>query len=298
MSTILFSADERTMDNLMEGPWVSIEAEPSTAQITALFNKAGFEKYAHLVDEYDCTGFSIAIEDIAEDRLQAEFSPCLDRIKKKDAISHIGIVGSGAFAQDFDMHAFSAFKQVTRLTTQNVPFGPALTSLFPKLQAWQSMDWKANQPTALHDAWPQLARLSLQGFSGSLDVFDGRPIKTLMLVASTIKNIEDILRFQDLESLQIISCRIGGDVSVLSTLEKLQSLRIEGKNKLVGWEALTSATIRYLEASHYPCKFPKVGFPALQHYVVNAYRARDPFADTGGDADEINDALNRAFFAA
>ncbi|MGK6317016.1 hypothetical protein [Neorhizobium sp. DT-125] len=284
MPTVLFEADERTMNNLMAGPLVRIEESASRFRPrTAFFNKAGFDKYACLVDEHECKGLQIAIEDIAENRLQAYFAPDLGSIKNQHALTDIGITGAGAFDKDFDLDVFKAFVNVRKLITMSVSFGPGLPDLFPNLETWLNMDWRSNPIKALDGKWTKLANLSLQGFSGRLSAFDGAPIRRLFLVASSIKDIEEILRFEDLEILQIVSSRIAGDVSALSKLKKLRSVRFSGRNKLEGWEKLTSASIENFEASHYPCKFPRDGFPKLQNYVINAYRDRDPFYETGGD---------------
>jgi hypothetical protein len=57
LTDVVASIDERTLDNLMEGPWVRIEERSSRfATRVAMFNKAGFEKYARLVDEHRCDG--------------------------------------------------------------------------------------------------------------------------------------------------------------------------------------------------------------------------------------------------
>lgn len=296
MPKVLMNIDERTRENLMEGPWVNIE-EPSYgyAKRTAAFNKAGFEKYAHLVDEYDCEGFAIAIEDIAENKLQAYFAPDLGRIRKKDAILEIDISGSGAFAENFDLEVFKEFTNVKAITTQNVPFYSRLPDLFPKVETWLNLDWKANKIKALDGKWPRLTNLSLQGFSGSLSIFDGAPISKLFLISSTIKDIADVLRFENIEVLQFVSCRIAGDVSALANLKKLRSLRFAGKSKLEGWETLKSATVENFEASHYPVKFPKDGFPRLKNYVINAYRSRDPHYEEGGDVARLSDDFSSIF---
>ncbi|MCC4588210.1 hypothetical protein LL962_14045 [Xanthomonas sp. NCPPB 1067] len=83
MTETLFEADERTMENLMEGPWASIEGKThGLSRRTALFNKSGFEKYSHLIDAYGCDGFAIAPEDVVQGELKAHFSPDFSKIKK------------------------------------------------------------------------------------------------------------------------------------------------------------------------------------------------------------------------
>ncbi|TCA01229.1 MULTISPECIES: leucine-rich repeat domain-containing protein [Rhizobium] len=296
MSEVLFEADERTMDNLMRGPHVIVRTAASRfAKKEAAFNKEGFEKYGELIDQYECDGFSIEVQDVAEGRLQEYFAPSLDGIKNKDAIGKIGISGSGAFAKDFDLDRFKRFGSVKAITAQDVPFGDVLPDLFPQLEAWLNLDWKANKIKALNGKWPNLANLSLQGFSGSLSIFEGAPIKRLFLIASTIKDAEDILRFKEVEVLQISSCKIAGDVSVLSQLKKLRSLRIYGKNKLEGWENLKNDIMQNLEISHLPCKLPKERFPKLRNYVINAYRPRDPFYEEGGDLGKLGRVFSSIF---
>lgn len=296
MSEIVLEIDERTIENLMMGAHVFIEASSSPhAKKIAYFNKSAFHAYSHLVDEYACDGFSIEIQDVVEGRLQESFLPNFVNIQSKDAIREIGIVGSGAFAKDFDFGGFRAFRNAERLTTHDVSFGPELPELFPKLKAWRNLDWKANSVQALDGSWPALENLSLQSFSGSLSIFSGAPIKKLFLIGSTIRDIEDVLCLENLEVLQFVSCRISGDVSVLSRLKNLRTLRFEGKNKLEGWESFKSETIENFAASHYPCKFPKDGFPKLKNYTVNAYRYRDPFHETSGDIEAIDDEFDGIF---
>ncbi|KQS59300.1 hypothetical protein ASG39_18395 [Rhizobium sp. Leaf371] len=284
------------MENLMEGPHVFIEKTSSRpAAKIAYFNKAAFQAYSNLIDEHGCDGFSIEVQDIAENKLQEYFAPDFSKIQNKDAIREIGVVGSGAFQEGYDLDGFKAFGNVKGLTTHNVSFRSKLPELFPKLEAWLNLDWKANEVEPLNGSWPNLASLSLQGFSGSLSTFDGAPIKKLFLISSTIRDIGDILRFKDLETLQIVSCKIGGDVSVLSGLKQLRSLRFEGKNKLEGWEQLKSSSVENLEASHYPCKRPQDGFPKLKNYSINAYRPRDPFYEERGDFGVLGDEFSSIF---
>ncbi|TDX83838.1 hypothetical protein EDE05_106247 [Neorhizobium sp. R1-B] len=221
--------------------------------------------------------------------------PSLDRIKNKNAIGKISISGSGAFAKDFDFSKFKQFGSVKAITTQDVPFGEELPDLFPELEAWLNLNWTANKIKALNGRWPKLANLSLQGFSGSLSIFEGAPIKRLFLIASTIKDVEDILRFNELEVLQISSCKIAGYVSVISELKNLRSLRIYGKNKLEAWENLKHDNIQNLEISHLPCKLRKERFPKLRNYVINAYRPRDPFYEEGGDLGKLGREFNSIF---
>ncbi|HKY71373.1 MAG TPA: hypothetical protein VJL88_05590 [Nitrospira sp.] len=92
-----------------------------------------------------------------------------------------------------------------------------------------------------------------------------------------------------LQRRQLVSSKITGDVSRLSELVRLRSLRFEGKNKLDGWGKLASRSVENFEASHYPCKFARENFPKLENYVINAYRARDPFYEEGGDHDALGD---------
>lgn len=291
--SVLCSIDERTPDNLMEGPWVLIEERAAGfATRTAFFNKTGFATYAHLVDEYRCDGLEIAIEDIAEDRLQAWFTPDFSPIRHRDAITQLGVTGAGAFAADLDLDVFRTFGRVQGLSTQGVSFGGRLPELFPHLQAWRNLDWKSNPVTASAGAWPALAHLSLQGFNGSLAVFEGAPLETLFLIASTVGDVSEVLRFPRLSRLQMVSCRLAGDISTLSALAQLRSLRVEGKNKLTGWESFGSATLVNVEASHVPCRFPTQQFPRLENYAVNAYRGGDPFNDSGGDIDLLADEFD------
>lgn len=290
MSEIVLEIDERTMENLMTGPYVFIEETRSPAfQKIAYFNKAAFTAYSRLIDEHGCTGFSIEVEDVAENELQDYFSPDFSGIRKKDDIIEIGIVGSGAFSEDFDLDVFKKFPNIRKITTHGISFRARLPELFPKLETWLNLDWKTNKVENLGNGWPDLKNLALHGFSGSLALFEKSPIRKLFLISSTIKDIDDILRFKDLEVLQLVSSRITGDVSRLSELTKLRSLRFEGKNKLEGWDKLASRSLENLEASHYPCKFPRDNFPKLENYVINAYRARDPFYEEGGDHDALGD---------
>lgn len=290
MSEIVLEIDERTMENLMTGPYVFIEETRSPAfRKIAYFNKAAFTAYSRLIDEHGCTGFSIEVEDVAENELQDYFSPDFSGIRKKDDIIEIGIVGSGAFSEDFDLDVFKKFPNIRKITTHGISFRARLPELFPKLETWLNLDWKTNKVENLGNGWPDLKNLALHGFSGSLALFEKSPIRKLFLISSTIKDIDDILRFKDLEVLQLVSSRITGDVSRLSELTKLRSLRFEGKNKLEGWDKLASRSLENFEASHYPCKFPLENFPKLENYVINAYRARDPFYEEGGDHDAVGD---------
>lgn len=296
MSKIVLEIDERTIENLMMGAHVFIEASSYPyARKIAYFNKSAFQTYSKLVDEYACDGFSIEIQDVVEDKLQESFSPDLINIESKDAIREIGIVGSGAFAKAFDFGAFKAFRNVERLTTHDVSFGSVLPELFPKLKAWRNLNWQANRIEALDGKWSALENISLQGFNGSLSIFGRTPIKKLFLIGSMIKDIEDVLCLESLEVLQFVACRISGDVSVLSRLKNLRSLRFEGNCRLEGWESLKSATMENFSASHYPCKFPRGGFPELKNYSINAYRNRDHFYETGGDVEAIDDEFDSIF---
>lgn len=290
MSEIVLEIDERTMENLMTGPYVFIEETRSPAfRKIAYFNKAAFTAYSRLIDEHGCTGFSIEVEDVAENELQDYFSPDFSGIRKKDDIIEIGIVGSGAFSEDFDLDVFKKFPNIRKITTHGISFRSRLPELFPKLETWLNLDWKTNKVENLGNGWPDLKNLALHGFSGSLALFENSPIRKLFLISSTIKDIDDILRFKELEVLQLVSSRITGDVSRLSELTELRSLRFEGKNKLEGWDKLASRSLENFEASHYPCKFPLENFPKLENYVINAYRARDPFYEEGGDHDALGD---------
>ena len=278
------------MGNLMTGPYVFIEEARSQAtRKIAYFNKAAFMAYSHLIDEHGCIGFSIEVEDIVEDKLQDYFSPDFSNIRKKGDIVEIGIVGFGAFSEDFDLDVFKNFGNVKKITTHGLSFRSRLPELFPKLETWLNLDWKTNKVENLGNRWPYLKNLALHGFSGSLALFEKSPIRKFFLISSTIKDIDDILRFKDLEVLQLVSSRITGDVSRLSELPKLRSLRFEGKDKLEGWDKLASRSLENFEASHYPCKFPRENFPKLENYVINAYRARDPFFEKGGDRDALCD---------
>ncbi|KQR13716.1 MULTISPECIES: hypothetical protein [Xanthomonas] len=296
MVEILFEADERAMENLMEGPWVIIQEKSyGPSRRIALFNKSGFEKYSQLIDTYACDGFSIAPEDVVQGELKAHFSPDFGKVKKRDAIVEIGIQGEGAFADDFDYDVFKTFKNVKALTTHGVSFGPVLPMLFPKLEAWENLGWKSNTLHSLNGSWARLSRLSIHGLSGSLHVFDDRPIRKLFLIASTIKNIAEIARYKSLEVLQFVSCRIAGDVSSLSQLATLRSVRFEGKNKLEGWDGLRSETLRNFWATHLPCEFLEENFPNIENTVVNTYRSKDPFRKIGGDPDKIEEEFGSIF---
>ncbi|SCY79786.1 hypothetical protein SAMN03159288_04312 [Rhizobium sp. NFACC06-2] len=216
MSEIVLEIDERTMENLMTGPYVFIEEARSLAiRKTAYFNKAGFMAYSHLIDEHGCTGFSIEVEDVAENELQDYFSPDFSNIRKKGDIVEIGIVGSGAFSEDFDLDVFKNFRNVKKITTHGLSFRSRLPELFPKLETWLNLDWKTNKVEYLGNRCPDLKNLALHGFSGSLALFENSPIRKFFLISSTIKDIDDILRFKDLEVLQLVSSRITGDVSRL-----------------------------------------------------------------------------------
>ncbi|KLD70464.1 hypothetical protein [Xanthomonas pisi] len=296
MTETLFEADERTMENLMEGPWASIEGKThGLSRRTALFNKSGFEKYSHLIDAYGCDGFSIAPEDVVQGELKAHFSPDFSKVRRREAIVEIGILGNSVFAEDFDYDVFKSFSNVKGLTTQNVSFGPILPTLFPALETWQSLDWKSNKLHSLNGSWTKLARLSVHGFSGSLDVFDDRPIRKLFLISSTIKKIDEIARCTSLEVLQFVACRLTGDVSSLSRLAQLRALRLEGKNTLQGWESLYSETLRNFWATDLPCRFRPEQFPHIENYVINTYRNKDPFRMVVGDPDEIEEAFASIF---
>lgn len=296
LSEIVLEIDERRIENLMMGAHVFIEASSSPhAKKIAYFNKSAFQAHSRLVDEYACDGFSIEIQDVVEGRLQESFSPDFINIQSKDVIREIGIVGSGAFAKDFDSGAFKAFRNTERLTTHDVSFGPELPELFPKLKAWRNLDWKANRIEVLDGRWSTLENISLQNFNGSLSIFGGASIKKLFLIGSAIKDIEDVLFLENLEVLQFVSCRISGDVSVLSRLKKLRSLRFEGKSKLEGWGRLESETMENFAVSHYPCKFPREGFPRIKNFAINAYRNRDPFYEAGGDVEKIDDEFGSIF---
>ncbi|WP_284778580.1 hypothetical protein [Agrobacterium sp. lyk4-40-TYG-31] len=288
MSEIILEIDERTMENLMTGPYVFIEETRSPAfRKIAYFNKAAFKAYSHLIDEHGCTGFSIEVEDVAENKLQDYFFPGFSDIRKKNDIVEIGIVGSGAFPEDLELDVFKDFPNIRKITTQSISFRFRLPELFPKLESWLNLDWKTNKVGNLDNDWHDLTNLSLHGFSGSLVLFENSPIKKLFLISSTIKSIDDVLSLKKLEVLQIVSSKITGNVSRLSELTRLRSLRFEGKNQLEGWDKLESKSVENFEASHYPCKFPRQNFPKLKNYVVNAYRARDSFYEEGGDHDAL-----------
>jgi hypothetical protein len=189
VSEIILEIDERTMENLMTGPYVFIEETRSPAfRKIAYFNKAAFKAYSHLIDEHGCTGFSIEVEDVAENKLQDYFFPGFSDIRKKNDIVEIGIVGSGAFPEDLELDVFKDFPNIRKITTQSISFRFRLPELFPKLESWLNLDWKTNKVGNLDNDWHDLTNLSLHGFSGSLVLFENSPIKKLFLGSGLVKS--------------------------------------------------------------------------------------------------------------
>ncbi|MFC0154833.1 hypothetical protein ACFFJ4_14795 [Xanthomonas dyei] len=177
---------------------VGVGAFYGLSRMIALFNKSVFEKYSQLIDTYACDGFTIAPEDVVQGELKAHFFLDFGKVKKRDAIVEIGIQGESKFADDFDDDVFKTFKNVNALTTQRVSSGPVLPTLFPQLGAWENLAWNSNTLCSLNGSWARLPRLSIHGFSGSFGVFDERPIRTLFLISSAIKNIDEFARCKSL----------------------------------------------------------------------------------------------------
>lgn len=205
MPTVLFEANETTMDNLMEDPLVRIEESASRF-------RQGPPSLTRLAST-NMPALSMSI-DAKACRLKSRILPrtgCRPISRQTSAQSKTSVLsryrddGCGAFDKDFDLDVFKAFVNLRKLITMSVSFGPGLPDLFPNLETWLNMDWRSNPVKALDGKWTNLANLSLQGFSGRLSAFDGAPIRRLFLVASSIKDIEEILRFEKLEALQIVS---------------------------------------------------------------------------------------------
>lgn len=274
----------------MQGPLCRVSAYEGEIykRVDGLFNVAGFEKYANKLDEYLCDSFSLNIEDMNLQNLDDfRYSPNFDGIIKKDNIISMDIGGYGSFLGGFDKKNFEQFRNIKSLTTSNFEFGGDISSFFPQIEAWRSLDWKSNSIKSLGSAWKNLRYLGIQGFSGSLKIFDGRDLWRLFLIASRVRDFSEFTIFSNLRTLVIDSYRGEGDVSILSELKALEALNISGGKKISGWENFYSQSLKYLDVEYCPLENVRKHFPNLVDFSLNA-RPRDPLYSVGGDIGRLS----------
>lgn len=180
--------------------------------------------------------------------------------------------GSGEFSAKFSDLVFEGFSEVKYFICDFIKFRSGVINFFPNLEAAVISDWKSNGFSDLGGNWKKLKYLDIQGFSGLISIFSDRDIRRLALAAPTLRAIDDVELFQNLEMLSIVAPRKGFDLSPIAKLPNLRYLQIEGRAKFTGWENFGSETVEVIEMSWLPD--PKVlrNFPSLKFSNIWNFR--------------------------
>jgi hypothetical protein len=263
---ILVDVNEMSMENLMRGPVVEVSDDQRLLYGKRKFraNKAGYTKYWPLIATHECDAVSIASDDIAENNYFEEFDIDLSQIDVT-GITSLELGGLTRFPANFDWTSLLRMTAVRQLVTDHLSFRPDLTSYFPHLEAFLNFNWKTNRVRNLGKAWPHLKYLHIQGFNDSLTLFQGRDLRRIFLINPSLKSLDELKLFPNLDTLFISGLRKGVDVSVIAELPSLKRLGFLGAAKNSGWEGFRSETVEILDLGWAPTESTFDHFPALKH---------------------------------